>query len=394
MIEVEGQFTLTVKVLKGGGDSGVVINDEDFIDLVVVEEAGNQLPTFEMNLRLVSEKEVAHFHEGNKIQLQMGNRLLNDKGLNEVLVDGIFVVSKTVIKREGQQVRRLKITGFLDALGYSTQRKMTATDSVCGIEAIQSVAERNKLKVKTNIEPSAHKQIWLQPNITDKRFVSEIWKHTFVDDSFPIVALTAKTEMLVQDPKKLLQSPPKWCFTQTGESDGAGKPVTYRGDFEWTNASGFINHWAGYGFEIPELDRDRDEYAYNNQDDFKPTFSNADKFERSTDSKTRTLGQHWYSDNVHDRYWHTKYENLTYLALSSTISISCHLLRHPIGEMAILDTVNFLDYSGDTPHAISGLYSGNYIIRRLVRTISSTKCNLYCELLRDSGNFDYQGERR
>jgi len=393
VIEIDGQFTLLIKVLKDGADSGVVLAPADFEDLILIEESGNQLPTFELNLRLISDEEIAHFHEGNVLHIQIGNRNVKNDASSETLLDAQFVISKMIVKRDGLQVRRMRILGVYNALGYATQKKMTATDAMCGSEALAEVAKRSNFEVDTNIEASTHKQIWIQPNITDKKFLGEIWRHTYVQDSFPVVGLTLNHKIRIIDPKKALSGEADW--TVSSYVDASSNFLHCRRNYEWTSTSGFVNHWAGYGFDIPEMDRDRDSYEYNDQTDaIKPTFSNSDAFDRNKETQSRTLSQHWYSDNCHDKYWHTKYENLTYLALSSTIMIKCQLLRHPVGELHVLDTVNFLDNSGDTPSSVAGLYSGNYLIKKTIRTISTGIFDLYLELVRDSANFDAQGSRR
>lgn len=369
MIELKNQLKIRFD-LEGYSD---FIIEEDFNNLVIIEEAGNLLPTYKLTFTLSDPKLLPYLNEGATIKFSFGTTERDMK-------DCPLRILKKGIQKAGNYKYIITLLGVYDAIGYITDCKIRDFSSKSGVQVVNEVVS-TYFKPVFNISSSDDSQTWLQYNIPDKKFVNEVWMHSYIDQSFIGVGITVEGEFILKDiiqETKNKSANPDWRFVngqQVQDND-----IIYQGDYIVNSETGFINQWVGYGrkrqvrtIEVPvdsivELEPS-------------PLISMSNKLDRASDSGTRTAQFGVINDNVHENWYKAYQQNLTNLALfgSTKIGLSFELGMMPI---KILDLVMFKDNEVQTKSRIDN-YSGLYFITKVSRTISSRMISTVVELNRE-----------
>lgn len=375
MIGVDGQYLFIFTL----ADKDDFIQEDALETFLLVEEAGNVLPTFELIFTTKDEKILRYINEGNKLKVSFGRS-------KDDLLDGEFSISSSIVSRQGSSKYRITLKGLYAALPYVAVGRKTIYSGLSGIEVINQIAGTYFTR-DFSINSSSDSQNWVQHNIPDKKFVNDVWMHSYIPNSFIGVGISSDGRFILKDMKALVSQDSKFRFTTKVSSD---KDIYYDGDYFVQSSSGFVNHWLGYG---------RQKHVYNIEDG-----TESDILENSqtllalsrTLSRTSSISKRiaeagLLSDNVHGNYWKAFLTNLQYLALFSSCQLSLSFHNRFEG-IKVLDLVMFNEEELEQDQATEH-YSGKYFVSKVARSISNRQFATTIQLCRESfGNT--QGELR
>lgn len=359
-IGVDGQFIVQVKI----GNNAEFIERDDFLGLTIIEEAGNVLPTFSLTFKSTDEDIISQLNENNLIELKMGRDL-------QSLQDIELSTTKLKTQKEGADFRIYEATGFASEIDYITEHTLNITDNVSGVEAALEVANKSFKRVTSNITKSADKQVWIQHNITGKRFVSNCLMHADVSNSFPAFALTAEGEFILKDVNKLLSAggiaPYDWRLVK--EPTKRLIDIPFDSDYQITSKAGFINNWMGYGREtiVYDLITGKTEVVHEEPE---VVLSLSKEVDKSSSISERYAGTQVQSDNVHGKYWESYNHNLMSLSNLSKVDVMTSFSNnyYPVKP---LDLIMLNDKSTSNENVAGEYTSGIYIASKVVRQIEA-----------------------
>lgn len=172
---------------------------KDFIEIgdlelfKIVEEAGGYLPIFEMRFTTFDTKVIQAVNEGNILVVSMGVTPEN-------AFSSRFRITNATTYQAGDNKRMIHMLGMYDAREYQNNQKVSISEEKSGIEVIREIASRY-FKVKGNVTESQDSQRWIQPTVSDMRHISEIWKHSSLANSFPLIGVGALGTFIIKDYK-------------------------------------------------------------------------------------------------------------------------------------------------------------------------------------------------
>lgn len=361
------QYFLNIVI---GGQSDFLTQEDDFIHLVLLEEAGNTLPTFNLSFKVYKEKEdiFKYLNEGNIVSIQLG------KDPNTT-VSSEYVITKCTFSRSGEQMWTVQIYGIQNAMSYLAESKIWASDRISGVECILEKAEEH-FKVESNIKSSSDKQYWVQPNVTDKKFISDVWMHSYRPDSFIGIGISTGGKFILKD--MLVGTGAKWKFGHKPPSEW----IKYHSDYIVDIRSGLMNYWAGFNRVRPVWDADEDAEV-DISESFKPALAQTRYFNRRDDVGDRSLEFRQINDNVDPNYWNAHKRNMTSLALFSSVELGVEY-ADCFRPMRVLDRVFFLDSRAGSNTSEIVYHTGYYFISHITRRVDYKNCNTLVVLNRES----------
>lgn len=374
MIRVKGQYVVSFAIT-GGIEKKDFIAEEDLLKFTMIEEAGNALPSFELMFKTRDSKILTYFNEGNLIKYQFG---VDEEKMN----DCPLRILRKEFKKLGQHEIVIRLVGLYDAVEYITNCNIVDYSNKSGIEVIDKIAGNYFLK-DFNVTSSSDSQTWLQYNIPDKRFLNNVWMHSYIENSFIATGITTEGKFILKDIVKDIkekQSNPVWRFVQNVNNED--KDIIYEGDFAVESQSGFINQWLGYGRKksLRTIETAEDILLEN---EFTPLLATTDTLDRYSNVNDRIAEFGLLNDNVHENYWKAYYQNITNLALFSTVAVTLSYSKRIIPEMKVLDLVMFKDE--ETEELLEAEEdSGLYYITKISRTIANKQLVTLVELSREA----------
>jgi hypothetical protein len=368
MLGVDGQYRLSYSV---AGVSDFLV-EGDFHELLLVEEAGNVLPSFQTTFWLEKKPEILErLNEGNALQLALGRDEVNVSNLD-------LLILKKQMSKIGASRFMVKISGLYNTPGYLNDCKIKLTSKQDGISAIKSIAS-SWFKVDTNISSSKDKQTWIQHNVPDKLFVNNIWLHTNVPNSFIAVGITINREFRIRDIRKLAKTQPVWKFVDKNPSDA--KSIVFDGEYFVESNTALMNQWAGYDRDKPIYELESGSFKYNKRE-VGTILSISSSLDRTSEVGRRVWEYGMVNENVHSDYWSSYLRNMSYLAMFSTTKLPLSFTG-PYNDIKVLDLVYFSDSDIDETGAAEP-YSGLYLVTRVARNITNKKLVTVVELNREA----------
>lgn len=348
------------------------MDEPDLQELKIIEEAGNVLPSFSIVFTLQDKDVLRYFNEGNPLEIASG---VDDLEMTNVK---FRILGKPYISKLTQHKYLIKLTGLLDNIKYYSDCKTRIVGPMSGIEAIIGVAG-NHFNVDTNIQKSQDRQNWIQPNISDKAFINQVWMHSFIPGSFPAIGISSRGDFILRDVKKLAKSGYQWTFTST---DVLKDNEIAFDTWSLGSSTGFINAWTGYSKEKPLWDVDSG-VASISKPFLQPILASTSELDRMEDIGKRSDDFNLINENVHPQYWSAFQNNLSYLAIFSS---GANLLLQFSGryvDLKVLDLVFLRDLDINLQGS-EGYYSGSYIISKVARIVESKNFTTLVQLTRES----------
>lgn len=164
MIGVEGSWILD---LEAEGIDG--LSPLDIGTWKLVEEVGNQLPTFEgvVSIRDVRKSRRGLF-PGAKIKLGLGRD-------SKSIISNTYRIVKTEIVEKGQ-VPAILIQGVLDVVGFVAEERSSGYVDKTSNEVVRQVAAE-WFEVDMKAASTQDRQLWLMGGNTPQKFLNTLWLH-------------------------------------------------------------------------------------------------------------------------------------------------------------------------------------------------------------------------
>lgn len=370
MISIEGAFVLNFRF----GELENFIQIQNLKTFSLIEDAGGILPTFKLIFETSEEKIMKSLNQGARLQVDMGSDNLNMNTIDLVCIS-------VLINKMGGDSFLINISGIYDALDYIVEPRLNiSSSSEDALTALTAVAG-TYFNVDFDPNSSEDSQIYIQANISDKKFAQFLVSHAKLSNSAPIFGITSEGKFKVRDIKKLASEPYTWKFAK--EIEDSEKDIIYESGDVLEGSSGMINSICGYGRKIYELNYDTGVSVINTETSTS-VFSNA-----SAPSRKASIGDRMgnivpMNDNLDPNFYKTELRNSMY-------NLTCSQYKKTVRFVNVYKPVEILDLAMYSELAVSAnetleYTSGLYVITKVVRNISGGFFQTICELCRESLN--------
>ena len=357
----------------GGQDN--FINEGNLTTFKVLEFTGNVLPKWEIMFNTSDDNLLSRLHEGNDLEVSFGR--------NPTEVTRTKLVAERRTKTQaGAGLYSIYMAGLYSNLGYMSNPKKFISEKKSGVEVIKDIVKGVGFGVDNfNIDVSEDSQRWIQYNISDRRFVTNIWMHSFLRESFLCVGITSDGQFILKDLRLLFAQTPKWNF-KVGDIVNSND-IVYDPDPVTDSSAGFINAWMGRGRErvIHDLEAGTQVNLFVEPE---PLLATTQSLARKAGLERRHGEVGVFNENVHPQYWEAHLRNLTNLAVFSS---ECVVLsfqgQHK--DIRVLDNVSF---SEQEIHAdrTSEHHSGLYIVTGITRELTAGQFGTTVTMCREAPN--------
>jgi hypothetical protein len=375
VIGIEGQYLF--KFSLDGQDDFIL--QQDFLNFTLIEEAGNILPTYSLEFLTDDESIISVLNEGNNITVSFG--ITQDD-----LTDTDLTIARATLAPSGNNKKQIKVIGLISPWPYigNTNKSISALQSA--IETMQQIAERDfggSDYVDFNVSESEDEQYCIQPNITDKKFMTELWMHANMPGSFLMTAITVDGIFRCYDALTLLKKDYDWRFTHTVKDEATD--VDYNGDFTVDIQSGLINNWIGYGqtkfIEYLE-DPSNDKQASS---EVKALLALTETLMQRADMESKFASIGKQNANTHENYWQAYLNNIVNNAVFSSVCTTLNFNNKFI-PIRTLDLAMFVEQSINNPQESQEYSSGLYIVSKVARSLSASQFTTTVQLSREALN--------
>lgn len=370
MIGILGQYCFIFSL----AEKKDFINEADLIEFKIFEEAGNVLPTFQLEFRATDNTIPRLLNEGNNLIVSIGTST-ND------LEDYKLVIQKTIELRQGLNSKKYIVTGMLSALLYH-KNNLLITPKQDGVTTIQQIASKNFIFDSNITSLNTDFMNWIQYNISDKKFINDVWLHTYIPNSFLAIGISMDNRFILRDIRKKFEDGGfDWRLSSRSESV---KDISYDGDYTIEKKSGFINAWLGYKRIKPIYDLETGDFEEINQE-VKPLLAITDKLLRNVDIEEKNAEIGVKSSNVHSNYWKAYLNNLSNLVVFSTVKVTLSF-SNQFKKVRVLDSVMFSEVDTENSNTSMESSSGLYIVTKVGRILSNRQYITILDICRESNN--------
>lgn len=371
MINYKNQMRMSFSI----GPYEDFIAEEDMSQLKLVEGAGNIMPLLEMKFKTKIPPLLAYLNETNTLKVQMG--------VKEIKYDLEYKIKNKHVDMKSDGNYDITIRAMLNNNNYliSPKRRTfgNATSDgkdISGLEVILTVANENFGTIETNITKSDDYMLRIQPGISNKQFIDQIWETLYTPDTFVLTGITSAGKFKVMDVKALAAKDPKWKFTYKAS---AAADITPEQEIIEDN-SGVNNYLFGYI-------RQREFYDEDNGESFVSTTGNTTYLSMSEhfgrDDIWMLNTQMARNDNMYNEYWEARDTNLSNFALFSSVN-NQFSFGPDWKDIEVLDLVYIETF--DPSYNPEEAYSGLALVSGVSRIYANKKITTYVSLNREGFN--------
>lgn len=369
MIGVKGQYVAMFKI----GDFKDFVGMRDLISFKIIEEAGNLMPTYELVFECRSEEVLSVLKEGNFIFASFGR--------NEA---SMVNVKLAILKRQktnfgiGSQVVRL--LGVFAAVPYRINSQ-AASFTGTSLDVMKQIVGKY-FKSDFNCPASDNKMNWLQNNINDRDFVTQLWLHSNLNSDTPLVGITTDGLFRVRSISTAVdKNNPTWKLTSLETRDE--EAIYYDAPPNIYSDSGAANALGGYP-KSRIIHNQNDNQSFYSTPQGSPILSVSSNQEVSQ-TERRLGGVSILNENVHSSY-HSSFDyNLRNLLRLSMMKAKVQITGFYFG-IRVLDSV-LLKEDSDPNRRESDLFSsGLWLTNKVCRIFTNKDLCTVVTLCRDGMN--------
>ena len=342
MIGVEGQYVLRLDV-EGQKD---LVKQEDFVMLVLEERAGLFLPSLKLVCNLADQDDLYYFKEGANIRLLVGKERL-DYNLD-------FVSTGYVAKPADE-----RISVDCGAIAFPDFLSKTSTDSFRGSSAdtISVVAEKFFSNVDRSCEDTNDSMLWLQAGRSAKKFLLEVWKHSWYDGNNVLFLGISLGDFILRDLKGVSNAK-HWIFSEMKDCDSTFQllEVIYK--------SGVGDLLLDLDFLEYDLDKGK---LQDVGEELVPLLSLDEQMPTLVEEKFRSIL--YKNENVHTNYVRALGKFLGFHSSLNGVKVKI-VFRDLFLPIRVLDTVMLQTVKIDDKQSLP--ISGKYVVSRVIRAVTST----------------------
>lgn len=193
---VSGQYKMSVTI----GTYEDFLKEDKFISFTLIDNVGLSLPYWELVFDCVYPEILALLNEKQTITVQIGTD-------TNTLVPFELVIKKPIIIPKSADCSEVTLRGFNNMLAYLENENASASaQEETSIELMQRFATKYGLTFSTNLEQTTDKMVYLQPNISDYKFLFSEWLHSNsgTDGDIIIPTITASNKFTYNSLNKLV----------------------------------------------------------------------------------------------------------------------------------------------------------------------------------------------
>lgn len=310
MIEYSGQFKMSFSI----GPFEDFVYEENFMEMKIIEQAGNVMPAMELTFKTSQPRLLKYLNETNPLKVQMG--------VTEFRLDAEYRIKHKRIKRDSNGNYTVIAHALLNNSNYLlTPKRRTFGNAlsdgtpVSGLEIINAVAQENFSTIESNIEKSEDYMIRIQPSISNKAFIDEVWSTLYTPDTFVLCGITMGGKFKLADMRALVSTDPKWHFTY--KASNPKKEITFENE-SIDDQSGVNNYLFGYI-------RQQEFWSEDSGDHYVSTTGNETLMSMSENFNRDNIWLHntqvATNDNMFNEYWECRATNLSNWALFSSVNL-------------------------------------------------------------------------
>lgn len=376
---IEGQW----KVDLGLEYKGETISDDKLSkitpdrlnELYIIEETGNSLPYFKISFQ-TADSWRKYWNENSNLKIALSSGKSAKK---------VIDTKMAILKKDCQDIGNGFFSYSAEGLyvGDKSALVMCQTPYVqmvgpcIGTDCIEKCAQNFFSKV-TNEATSKGKMPWHQQNRTYKLFLDDVIKHSYIDNSFVTVGITANGEYRIIDTVKTCSGSEKWTV---GKGKGSND-IPLISPPVLTSNSGVLNSFGGYGVEQPIVSAE-----YGVRTNFQPKIDlglTGKKHPETQNIARKSLAPIYFSGaNETEEYVKApvNYEYGQALLNMEKINIVSVVMDL---EIKVCDVLKVYDVTTENK-SIAQDTSGKYLVTKVIRGIANQMALLRVIGSRDSG---------
>jgi len=366
MIGLRGNFQLTLNV----GEVRDFLQPGDLLDLVVEERMGLFLPLCSVSFVTRENRVLNALRDTATVEVSLGGE---QEHLSRI---GHFTIVNKTLKRRGQQEYVVRLGLMYNALDFLNRPRMR---NIRGrsTDVFRQVLSQYFSAYGEEVDGTADDSMnWLQYNVSDRRFLWEVWLHSYVVDSVLLPCLGSDGRAELRDFRTLVSrqrgSNVKWKFSD-GDLEGY---IPYSSLSLVESRTGFHN--LLYDRDTPTLDLLTGTYSVESYQ-YKARMSVYGEEKHFTKLLHPLVP---LNDNVHRNYARAYLQNVTVLSSLFTTRYSL-VLNNRYMPVRLGDLVYVRESDLTQDQLAEEVVSGYYVVSRVVWQVVNQTLNMTLELVRD-----------
>lgn len=345
----------------------------DLISFKMISEAGNIMPSCEIDFFL---RDKSKFHE-----LEQGKPITVAVGTDEnSLMSGNFAIFKRLKVREEPDYVLVRLILTHQSINYSVNTSVAIYNEKSK-NLIATMAGEGGLSFTSNIDDTMDKMKWVRHNISPRRMVNKLWTHSILPNSRDImlIGITPEGKLHCRSLEKTKAGigVGKWAFIPYIDCPTNNfTPVYYTQSLEYKSHTGTIDYLGGYSqSRIVHNTDDKSTSMISAKSS--PTLAQTKKDESINVAKRFSNVSLQSKDNMHGS-WYNR-ENYTVRSLiklnAHTIKIICEGQYAPV---EVTDIAFVYDRTTDT--------SGLWLVKKVCHRVYNNVYTLIVTVCRDNPN--------
>jgi hypothetical protein len=348
----------------------VDINDDDlyideFISISIEESVDLSLPICKIKFQTQRWEQVQKYSApGCKVSVGLGKDSIETSC-------NMKVFKKDVQSFRGNNNWIVSLWLSYDSMDYYNKHKMEVYNSHSDLQRSSEVVSTvtSAIGFTPEVEQSDDKMLWLQHNISDRRFLEEVVTHGWFGEQKPTMYAARRDGKFIYKPITSLLTP-KFSF---GQGDDVDIPTE---DQSIAKKDGFLTAWLGKERKIPfhSWEKGLDEEEIHTPDQHMSGFVGMDEA-----TKYATIGQ--LNDNMHINWYKAEGQNLQGRASLSAATTEV-ILHKEYKDVYALDCFEGLFIKKDTMETILP-FMGNWLATKVVHRITDNHYSCTISLSRE-----------
>lgn len=194
-IGIDGAYKFDLTI----GDKSNFLKEDKFIKFILIENIGLSLPYWELQYDNVFPDLVEYFNEKQPIQVQLGTSQKDLEPIN-------LVIKKPVVVPKSADSQSVTLRGFNTMIDYLENENVSQLENSDSCTLANTIAQKYGLQYKSNLESTQDVMTYMQPNITDFKYLYTEWLHSNsgIENDIIIPTITSQYVMTYNSLTKLI----------------------------------------------------------------------------------------------------------------------------------------------------------------------------------------------
>jgi len=395
---IEGKFSFQLSI----GNKEWEISPPSLLRFLVDEEAGNVAPAVQLDFTTKDASILKYLNEGNVVKVTAGGlQRLSHESTNGREVSNEYqkmeisiTIVRLQVKYELFPYIQIYCSGIAGNYDYLFTPRMRVINQKNSLDAIKDIVNNNgkfsRLDSTVKLSP-IDTQNWIQYNITDMEFLSEVWLHSYIPDKVMLVGINSMGSFVIRDSACILQDLKnknyKYTFTNNfSNSDSNNKKLIQYGGVLFSQSNSIMNLGYTYGRERVVYNLEQGTEAIELPEINNAWLSLSAKLNRKDTIAKMAAHNRMINTNVHSKYNYAYDYNVGRLSALSSTNLIISFSGKFINDLQILDPINVTVNKMDSSQLNSQYESGGYIVAKITRSIMNGSLNTTVVGCRESVN--------